>query len=237
MTGSAMPERTASASPAAARARAGLQSDSESRPYLRPSLRLSGIVEESIVDGPGLRFVLFTQGCPHGCKGCHNPETHSLEGGFIRDVDELLAVYDENPLLAGVTFSGGEPFLQAAALCAVAERVRARGGDVVTYTGYTYESLLARAERGDASEIARLLELTDLLIDGPYLEALRDLDLPFRGSSNQRLLDEGAAASAGARRKACNRCGLNRVDSGASRLWFFGAVLFRRATKDCCGIA
>ena len=158
MTGSAMPERTASASPVAARARAGLQSDSESRPYLRPSLRLSGIVEESIVDGPGLRFVLFTQGCPHGCKGCHNPETHSLEGGFIRDVDELLAVYDENPLLAGVTFSGGEPFLQAAALCAVAERVRARGGDVVTYTGYTYESLLARAERGDASEIARLLD-------------------------------------------------------------------------------
>ena len=103
MTGFAMPERTASASPAAARARAGLQSDSEAR----PSLRLSGIVEESIVDGPGLRFVLFTQGCPHGCKGCHNPETHSLEGGFIRDVDELLAVYDENPLLAGVTFSGG----------------------------------------------------------------------------------------------------------------------------------
>ena len=189
MTGSAMPERTASASPAAARARAGLQSDSESRPSLRPSLRLSGIVEESIVDGPGLRFVLFTQGCPHGCKGCHNPETHSLEGGFIRGVDELLALYGENPLLAGVTFSGGEPFLQAAALCAVAERVRARGGDVVTYTGYTYESLLARAERGDASEIARLLELTDLLIDGPYLEALRDLDLPFRGSSNQRLLD------------------------------------------------
>lgn len=185
MTGFAMPERTASASPAAARARAGLQSDSEAR----PSLRLSGIVEESIVDGPGLRFVLFTQGCPHGCKGCHNPETHSLEGGFIRDVDELLAGYDENPLLAGVTFSGGEPFLQAAALCAVAERVRARGGDVVTYTGYTYESLLARAERGDAPEIARLLELTDLLIDGPYLEALRDLDLPFRGSSNQRLLD------------------------------------------------
>lgn len=186
MTGFAMPERTASASPAAARARAGLQSDSEAR----PSLRLSGIVEESIVDGPGLRFVLFTQGCPHGCKGCHNPETHSLEGGFIRDVDELLAVYDENPLLAGVDlFRAGEPFLQAAALCAVAERVRARGGDVVTYTGYTYESLLARAERGDAPEIARLLELTDLLIDGPYLEALRDLDLPFRGSSNQRLLD------------------------------------------------
>lgn len=110
MTGSAMPERTASASPAAARARAGLQSDSESRPYLRPSLRLSGIVEESIVDGPGLRFVLFTQGCPHGCKGCHNPETHSLEGGFIRDVDELLAVYDENPLLAGVTFPAANPF-------------------------------------------------------------------------------------------------------------------------------
>ncbi len=155
----------------------------------RTRLRLSGIVEESIVDGPGLRFVLFTQGCPHGCQGCHNPETHCREGGFVCDVEELLAQYGENPLLAGVTFSGGEPFLQAGALCAVAERVRARGGDVVTYTGYTYEALLARTERGGAPDIARLLELTDLLIDGPYVEALRDLELPFRGSSNQRLLD------------------------------------------------
>ena len=155
----------------------------------RTRLRLSGIVEESIVDCPGLRFVLFTQGCPHGCKGCHNPETHDREGGFVRDVEGILAQYDENPLLAGVTFSGGEPFLQAGALCAVAERVRARGGDVVTYTGYTYEVLLARTERGNEPDIARLLELTDLLIDGPYVEALRDLELLFRGSSNQRLLD------------------------------------------------
>lgn len=152
-------------------------------------LRLSGMVEESIVDGPGLRLVLFTQGCPHSCKGCHNPETHDRKGGFFCDVKEILARYDENPLLSGITFSGGEPFLQAGALCAVAEKIRARGGDVVTYTGYTYETLLARTERGQAADIARLLELTDLLIDGPYVEALRDLELPFRGSSNQRLLD------------------------------------------------
>lgn len=155
----------------------------------RARLRLSGIVEESIVDGPGLRLVLFTQGCPHGCKGCHNPETHDPEGGFVRHVEEILAQYDENPLLDGVTFSGGEPFLQAGALCAVAEKVRARGGDVITYTGYTYEALLARTERGAEPDAARLLELTDLLVDGPYVEALRDLELPFRGSSNQRLLD------------------------------------------------
>lgn len=155
----------------------------------RARLRLSGIVEESIVDGPGLRLVLFTQGCPHACKGCHNPETHDREGGFFCDVEEILAQYDENPLLSGITFSGGEPFLQAGALCAVAEKVRARGGDVVTYTGYVYEALLARTERGREPDMARLLELTDLLIDGPYVEALRDLELPFRGSSNQRLLD------------------------------------------------
>lgn len=153
-------------------------------------LRLSGIVEESIVDGPGLRYVLFTQGCPHCCKGCHNPETHSLEGGFLRSAETVLAQFAENPLLAGITFSGGEPFLQADALCAVAEGVRAQGKNVLVYTGFAYEQLLARV----ASEpgVGSLLELTDILIDGPYVEAQRDLELHFRGSANQRILDRAA---------------------------------------------
>ncbi len=153
-------------------------------------LRLSGIVEESIVDGPGLRYVLFTQGCPHCCKGCHNPQTHPLEGGFLRSAARILAQFAENPLLAGITFSGGEPFLQAGALCAVAEGVRARGKNVLVYTGFTYEQLLARVE--DEAGVRRLLELTDILIDGPYVEALRDLELHFRGSANQRILDRDA---------------------------------------------
>ena len=93
-------------------------------------LRLSGIVEESIVDGPGLRYVLFTQGCPHRCRGCHNPQTHSLDGGFFSTAKNALEQFDENPLLAGVTLSGGEPFLQAAPLWAVAQGVHERGKTV-----------------------------------------------------------------------------------------------------------
>lgn len=151
-------------------------------------MRLSGIVEESIVDGPGLRYVLFTQGCPHHCKGCHNPQTHDFEGGFPFTAEAALAQIAENPLLAGVTLSGGEPFEQARALCAVAEGVQAMRKNVMAYTGYTFEALLARNDHWTN----RLLELTDVLVDGPYVESLRDLELQFRGSSNQRLLDRAA---------------------------------------------
>jgi anaerobic ribonucleoside-triphosphate reductase activating protein len=156
------------------------------------------VVEESIVDGPGLRYVVFTQGCPHGCPGCHNPETHSLSGGRLLSVFSVLAAIRENPLLAGVTFSGGEPFLQPAPLCLLAEEMHALGGDVAVYTGYTLEALRDLASGNPA--VARLLRLADLLIDGPYVEALRDLDLPFRGSRNQRILgrqDIGAALKSG----------------------------------------
>ncbi|SDF89091.1 anaerobic ribonucleoside-triphosphate reductase activating protein [Desulfovibrio legallii] len=155
-------------------------------------LRLSGIVEESIVDGPGLRYVLFTQGCPHHCKGCHNPQTHSFEGGFLFTAEAVLNQVRQNPLLAGVTLSGGEPFCQAAALCPVAQGVRALGKTVVAFTGYTFEELCRRAAADPWT--ARLLDLTDILIDGPYIEELRDLELRFRGSSNQRVLDRQARA-------------------------------------------
>ena len=153
-------------------------------------LTLAGIEEESIVDGPGLRFVLFTQGCPHHCKGCQNPQTHPFEGGQIYSLEELLKRYDENPLLAGMTFSGGEPFAQAEPLSELAACIHARGGTVVTYTGYTYEALRS----GHCQAWEKLLQATDLLIDGPYVEELRDLDLLFRGSSNQRLLDKKSRA-------------------------------------------
>ncbi|MBD5647233.1 MAG: 4Fe-4S cluster-binding domain-containing protein [Desulfovibrio sp.] len=152
-----------------------------------PPLRLAGIVEDSIVDGPGLRLTIFTQGCPHDCPGCHNPETHPVNGGSLHSLDELEARYRENPLLAGVTFSGGEPFLQARPLAELAARIHALGGTVITYTGFVFEDLAARA-RKDAA-VAALLDATDLLIDGPYIKALRSLDIAWRGSSNQRLLD------------------------------------------------
>lgn len=157
-------------------------------------LRLAGLEEESIVDGPGLRLTLFTQGCPHHCKGCHNPETHAYDGGKFHTVSALLALYKENPLLQGVTFSGGEPFEQAEPLTQLAVQIHATGGDVVTYTGYTYERLLqAISNNAPHSKYwEALLQQTDILIDGPYVEELRDLELTFRGSANQRILDRAA---------------------------------------------
>ena len=157
------------------------------------TLTLAGLEEESIVDGPGLRFVVFTQGCPHHCKGCQNPQTHPFEGGKVHSIDDLLKCYDENPLLDGMTFSGGEPFAQAESLAALAQGVHKRGGNVVTYTGYTYETLHKGVLDGN-SAWQNLLSETDFLIDGPYIEKLRDLDLLFRGSSNQRILDKKSRA-------------------------------------------
>lgn len=150
------------------------------------TLRVNGIVEESVVDGPGLRFVVFTQGCLHGCKGCHNPDTHSLEGGYLVDIAALVGKVAENPLLAGITLSGGEPFLQAAALSVLAAQVRAMGKHVLVYTGYVYEDLVQKGVHD--SHIKALLELTDTLIDGPYMEEYRNLTLLHRGSENQRIL-------------------------------------------------
>ena len=149
-------------------------------------IRIAGTISESIVDGPGIRFVVFCQGCFHGCPGCHNPETHDPHGGYLITVDELWKQIRQRKLLKGVTFSGGEPFLQAAPLVELAEKVKGAGLDLVVYTGYLFEELLALAEK--KPEIYRLLELTDILIDGPFLINQRDLNLIYRGSRNQRLI-------------------------------------------------
>lgn len=164
-------------------------------------LRIAGYTRESVVDGHGIRFVIFAQGCPHHCKGCHNPETWDFAGGQEVTGEELLSLIRSTGLLSGVTFSGGEPFAQARAFASLAEKVRMLGLDVVTYTGYTFEEILEMAEHNQ--DIRRLLELSDLLVDGPYLEEERDLSLPFRGSRNQRLisvrdsLEIGRAVEAG----------------------------------------
>ena len=152
-----------------------------------PPLRLAGTVEDSIVDGPGIRYTIFVQGCPHHCPGCHNPQTHPFEGGFLGDIPDLLRRMGENPLLQGLTISGGEPFCQPEPLAALGRMVRATGGHVMTYTGYVYEDLLKMAEEDPA--IRKLLDVTNVLVDGPYVEELRDLTLEFRGSSNQRLIN------------------------------------------------
>jgi anaerobic ribonucleoside-triphosphate reductase activating protein len=149
-------------------------------------IRIGGTVSESIVDGPGIRFVVFCQGCLHDCPGCHNPESHDLNGGTPVDVEELWMQISKGKLLQGVTFSGGEPFLQAEPLVDLAQKVKAEGLDLVVYTGYLFEELRALSEQ--KPEIYQLLELTDILIDGPYLANQRDLNLPYRGSRNQRII-------------------------------------------------
>ena len=159
------------------------------------SLRLAGIVRESIVDGPGIRFTVFCQGCPHDCPDCHNPETHDFAGGVDCSTDRLMEEIEKDPLLAGVTFSGGEPFCQAEMFTELAEKVREKGLSVTVFSGYTYEQLLAMAEKD--VHVKRLLELTDLLIDGPFVKAQRDLTLQFRGSRNQRLIDMKKTREAG----------------------------------------
>ncbi len=155
----------------------------------RQSLRIAGVVRESIVDGKGIRFTIFCQGCPHHCPGCHNPQTHDFAGGSVTTVEKILDEIKKDPLLQGVTFSGGEPFCQAGAFASLAEQIhRLPGGlDVTCYSGWTYEQLVEKAAR--EPDVAALLAEIDYLIDGPFVLAKRDLTLLFRGSQNQRYLD------------------------------------------------
>ena len=155
-------------------------------------IRISGIVNDSIVDGPGFRLAVFTQGCPHHCVGCHNPQTHDFEGGREIDTQEIIEKLRGNPLLDGITLSGGEPFCQGAACAELASAAHALGLNVWAYSGYTYEQLLA----GNAEQRALLAE-TDVLVDGPFVLPQRTLELRFRGSANQRLIDVKASAAAG----------------------------------------
>ncbi len=154
-------------------------------------IRLAGIVRESIVDGPGIRLVVFCQGCPHGCRECHNAVTHDFDGGYDCSTDRILEVIDENPLLDGVTFSGGEPACQPSGFLSLARGIKARGLDIIMYSGYTFEELLAMAE--NSPDLALLLQYVDTLVDGRYEAEKRDLTLAFRGSSNQRVIDVKAS--------------------------------------------
>ena len=148
-------------------------------------ISLSGVTGDSIVDGPGLRLTIFTQGCLHHCPGCHNPQTHDPEGGSWADTEDILAAAAENPLLDGITLSGGDPFLQPVPCLALAEGAHKIGLNVWTYTGYTWEALWEE----NAPEKIALLNETDVLVDGPFLLAERSLELRFCGSRNQRLID------------------------------------------------
>jgi len=149
-------------------------------------MRLSGITPESIVDGPGLRYVIFTQGCQHKCPHCHNPETWDMDAGKEYSVKQVIRLLKkQKKTKQGVTFSGGEPFLQAVELTEVAQAAHQIGWDVVTYTGFTYEELIESKDDG----VKALLSVSDILIDGKYIHKLRSIELAFRGSSNQQIID------------------------------------------------
>ncbi len=158
-------------------------------------LRLAGVIRESIVDGPGWRFVVFVQGCPHHCPGCQNPQTHDFDGGYETTVGNIVNAVKENKLLSGITLSGGEPFTQAKALTILAKEIKALGLDVMSFSGWTYEELIngANSENG----WRELLEELSYLIDGKFIIAEKSLELKFRGSKNQRIVDVRKSLASG----------------------------------------
>lgn len=150
-------------------------------------VRLSGIAYESLVNGPGMRRVLFSQGCKHNCPGCFNEETHSFKGGKLMDMDEVVKGITENPFISGVTFSGGDPLEQADKFAYMAEKIKQAGLNIWTYTGYTFEYILEHINEKPAWQ--ELLKYIDVLVDGKFDENKKDENLKFRGSSNQRIID------------------------------------------------
>lgn len=146
-------------------------------------VRIAGIVAESVVDGPGVRYVIFTQGCPFRCPGCHNPQSQPLTAGIEVKSAVLYAEIKRNPLIGGITFSGGEPFLQPDPLAAMARVLRAEHYSLWAYSGFVFEKLCADPQR------RALLQCLDVVVDGPFVQRYKSLDLDFRGSSNQRIID------------------------------------------------
>ena len=157
-------------------------------------LRVAGAANDSIVDGPGIRLAIFTQGCPRKCPGCHNPETHDPAGGYDMPVSTIIRHIDENGLLDGIRLSGGDTGMHPLPLIPICDYCHEKGLNVWAYSGYTYEQLIEGAAGPDATE---LLRHCDVLVDGPFVLALRSLELDWRGSSNQRIIDVPASLAAG----------------------------------------
>ena len=153
-------------------------------------VRVLDIIEDTMVDGPGFRTSIYCAGCLHGCPGCHNPQSWGFDQGREMTTRQLMAIITADPY-ANVTFSGGDPMYQAAGFAELAHAIHNETQkDIWCYTGFRYESLISHDQR-------ELLEHVDVLVDGPYVERLRDSDLLFRGSSNQRLIDVQKSLYAG----------------------------------------
>lgn len=152
-------------------------------------MKVIGIKQDSIVDGEGLRTVIFFSGCPHHCPGCHNPESWNVFNGLDYTVEQILDLTRKNPLNE-ITFSGGDPLMQATAILPLAKALKAEGKNIWAYTGYTLEQL---RNRNNQYEI-ELLTYIDVLVDGPFIRELKDLSLLYRGSSNQRIIEQPSFA-------------------------------------------
>ena len=149
-------------------------------------IRVLDILEDTMVDGPGFRTSIYCAGCRHQCPGCHNPQSWAFDGGREMTTEQIMKIIEADPY-ANVTFSGGDPMYQASGFAELAREIHKRTNkDIWCYTGFTFESLINPEQR-------ELLELLDVLVDGPFIEKLRDTDLLFRGSSNQRLIDVQAS--------------------------------------------
>lgn len=145
----------------------------------------SKLSTESIVDGPGLRAVVWTQGCKHNCPGCHNKDTHNFKGGFLTTTEEIIEQIRKLRYHKGITFSGGDPLEQSEACLEIAKVAKELGLDIWCYTGYTYEEI----REANNPSWNNFLQYIDVLIDGKYEETQRNLMLDFRGSNNQRLIN------------------------------------------------
>ena len=148
-------------------------------------IRLSGICHNSLVNGEGVRRVLFTQGCKHNCEGCFNPDTHSFVGGKEYECDEIIKDTLSDILIKGVTFSGGDPFEQALSCSYIAKKIKEKNLNIWCYTGYTFEELLKDNREG----VREFLSYIDVLVDGKFKNNLKKEGLKFKGSSNQRIID------------------------------------------------
>lgn len=151
-------------------------------------IRLAGPIQsDSIVDGEGIRTVIWTQGCVHNCYGCHNPETHSFQGGILTDTEDVIQILSKLKGQDGITLSGGDPMCQAEACLQIARYAKKIGLNIWCYTGYTFEQLLVMSKTKLA--ILELLKNIDVLVDGKFILSEKSLDVQFRGSRNQRIID------------------------------------------------
>lgn len=151
-------------------------------------IRLAAPIQiDSVVDGEGIRAVIWTQGCPHNCLGCHNPGTHDFKGGYLEDVDTLKKEIDSLEGQDGITFSGGDPLMQIDACLDLAKHSKKRGLNVWCYTGFTFEQLLIMSKTNNS--LVELLNNIDVLVDGKFDLDKKSFEASFRGSTNQRVLD------------------------------------------------